>query len=367
MASIQISPTEIFGSLQSAQTSNHCRLRAWLRLLFYICHDEITPGGASFYCEVLSRTVQHIKKICVDKRLRFPDQLVLQSDNTTAQAKNSETLRYLAQLVGRGIFSVVILNFLIVGHTHEDIDRIFAYLRSAVIKKHLFQTPQEFCEYILLEMPKFFTRHDEVVLAIFIGDICDFNLWLEGQAVHYHNCFVKRNEIDVPHSFALKRRTQLSASEKFAIAAPDAAGHETDVFAITKRWMHSLQRNGPPVLVLPAARWRRVRALHPHQAKASVPLTRARQQHLLQLANALESMTAEWEPGTSYYRGARALRDFVSGASVPSLSLHAWLFEPREALAIASTGNQFFDTLPEMAWRMSVRFRDLTHDSDDSD
>ena len=151
---------------------------------FYICHDEITPGGASFYCEVLSRTVQHIKKICVDKRLRFPDQLVLQSDNTTAQAKNSETLRYLAQLVGRGIFSVVILNFLIVGHTHEDIDRIFAYLRSAVIKKHLFQTPQEFCEYILLEMPAFFARYDEVVQATLIGDICDFDLWLEGQAVH---------------------------------------------------------------------------------------------------------------------------------------------------------------------------------------
>ena len=46
---------------------------------------------------------------------------MVQSDNTVAQAKNAYVNMFLAYLVGAGLFTSVTLNFLMVGHTHEDV------------------------------------------------------------------------------------------------------------------------------------------------------------------------------------------------------------------------------------------------------
>ena len=55
----------------------------------------------------------------------MPEHLWLQSDNTPAQAKNSECAQYFAMLVRKFKFRTCSLNFLAVGHTHEDIDQLF--------------------------------------------------------------------------------------------------------------------------------------------------------------------------------------------------------------------------------------------------
>jgi hypothetical protein len=55
----------------------------------------------------------------------FPRQLVIQSDKTVAQAKNQHVAMFPALLVSRGLFLSVNLMFLVVGHTHEDIDMFF--------------------------------------------------------------------------------------------------------------------------------------------------------------------------------------------------------------------------------------------------
>ena len=52
----------------------------------------------------------------------MPRILVIQADNTTAQTKNSKVATFLAWLVASGKFDAAVLNFLLVGHTHEDID-----------------------------------------------------------------------------------------------------------------------------------------------------------------------------------------------------------------------------------------------------
>ena len=54
---------------------------------FYVGHDELQPHGASAFCEVLSRTIQHVMDICRRDNLQPPEHLVIQSDNTTSQAK----------------------------------------------------------------------------------------------------------------------------------------------------------------------------------------------------------------------------------------------------------------------------------------
>jgi hypothetical protein len=62
------------------------------------------------------------------------EHLVIQADNATAQAKNEEVAKLLAVLVGRYKFKTAILEFLRVGHTHEDVDFMFSLLLARVLR-----------------------------------------------------------------------------------------------------------------------------------------------------------------------------------------------------------------------------------------
>ena len=86
----------------------------------YAAPEELNHGADAFL-EVLCRTIDHVQKICQQRNLPFPRHLVIQSDNTVAQAKNQYVAVFLAFLVSRRLFLSVNLFFLVVGHTHEDI------------------------------------------------------------------------------------------------------------------------------------------------------------------------------------------------------------------------------------------------------
>ena len=72
----------------------------------------------------------------------MPEHLWVQADNTPAQAKNSMCLQYLAVLVRRHKFRTTTINFLQVGHTHEDIDQLFGILLALVLRRFVIKTPQ---------------------------------------------------------------------------------------------------------------------------------------------------------------------------------------------------------------------------------
>ena len=82
----------------------------------------------------------------------MPKHLVIQSDNTTAQAKNSLVGQFLAHLVGAGFFDTCALNFLPVGHTHEDVDLVFGILLASALRRYSVQCPSEFCTMIEIGM-----------------------------------------------------------------------------------------------------------------------------------------------------------------------------------------------------------------------
>ena len=57
---------------------------------------------------------------------RLPENLLLQLDNCAGENKNRYLFAYLSMLVARGVFKTIQLGFLMVGHTHEDIDAMFS-------------------------------------------------------------------------------------------------------------------------------------------------------------------------------------------------------------------------------------------------
>ena len=110
---------------------------------FYLADDEDFFHGASSSCEMLTRTLARVQRICELRGEEFPEHLVVQSDNTTAQLKNAEAAKFLAMLVRKGRFKSAVLQFLRVGHTHEDVDFMFSLVLALVIRRVRFQIPAE--------------------------------------------------------------------------------------------------------------------------------------------------------------------------------------------------------------------------------
>lgn len=69
-------------------------------------------------------------RICRERRQSLPDHLLIQSDNTVAQAKNKEVMAVCATWAMLKLFRTVTVNFLTVGHTHEDCDQLLLARQS---------------------------------------------------------------------------------------------------------------------------------------------------------------------------------------------------------------------------------------------
>ena len=145
---------------------------------FHLADDETMFHGASTFCELLLITLERVRNICESRGQSFPEHLVVQSDNTTAQTKNAECVKILAVLVRKFKFHTLVLNFLRVGHTHEDVDQMFAVLLSLVLRRIKFQRPCELCDAIRVAMQNVIKNRGEELLVSYLTHIRDFNAWM---------------------------------------------------------------------------------------------------------------------------------------------------------------------------------------------
>jgi hypothetical protein len=76
-------------------------------------------------------TIECLHHVLLDMHRHFgslPRTFYLQLDNTTKQCKNKYVVAYLGLLVAWDMLERVVISFLPVGHTHEDIDQFFSIL-----------------------------------------------------------------------------------------------------------------------------------------------------------------------------------------------------------------------------------------------
>lgn len=82
--------------------------------------------GSNLTIEVLQRTLWKERLRREEMGALWPEVLFLQMDNTAAENKNKYIFAYLSALIKKGVFKQIYVNFLPVGHTHEDIDQFFS-------------------------------------------------------------------------------------------------------------------------------------------------------------------------------------------------------------------------------------------------
>ena len=104
-----------------------------LKVLGALCHGR---AAFAYTClpmvkqgtNVTIETMHRIMVYLLEKEGRLPSTFYLQFDNTSKQCKSQYMLGWLGCLVGWGLFKEIVVSYLPVGHTHEDIDQFFSAL-----------------------------------------------------------------------------------------------------------------------------------------------------------------------------------------------------------------------------------------------
>ena len=97
-------------------------------LYYYIWVDSYLKHDSN-------QVVTSIMKVLCDikhRRGRLLHILRIQADNCGRENKNVYILGLYTTLVALGFFKEIQLSFMIVGHTHEDIDQHFSYISSTL-------------------------------------------------------------------------------------------------------------------------------------------------------------------------------------------------------------------------------------------
>ena len=105
----------------------------------------------------------------------LPPILNVQMDNATGDNKNRYVYVYWSLLVAKRIFREVYVNFMIVGHTHDDIDALFGRW-SMLLKKENFPT-------IPALMKSFMDVESIPTIPHLIEEVPDFKSFIEGAIV----------------------------------------------------------------------------------------------------------------------------------------------------------------------------------------
>lgn len=321
---------------------------------FFFVADEDVFHGASAFCDMVCRVIEKVSELCQRSGDPMPCHLVVQCDNTVAQAKNSEGNLFLAFLVSQHKFHSANMFHLIVGHSHEDIDQLFGVLLMLVLRRYRFQTKFDLAARIETVMRPRIESKGEVCVVTVLEHVRDFKSWLAPLKTELYNAFANRAGIEAPHSFSYKMRRDLLWSEKAMLNPRDVGGEDCDVFCCVKTYMHDTRLQQPPVLVLPA---RRVRGsgvpASPTTMVPREPLSFVQQRTLRDLAALLR------EDPYNLHTGADALDALAAGPPPQIFPPAQWLesqaFDPQ--VLIVNSGNELFPHLPDASWHVMVRFK----------
>jgi hypothetical protein len=246
-------------------------------------------------------------------------------------------------------FLTATLNFLMVGHTHEDVDQLFGLVVSLVLQRFKFQTPKDLVDHLEASLRARVQAKGEELHVSQLHVIRDFSRWVEPVHRELYNALATREGIEAPHSFSMKLRDSLAPVETaMAQPAPGVPVSPQDVMCVVKTYMRDKHPQQAPVCAIPAGRAAGV-GPRPMQHHPMTPLTARQIEDYTALAQELAN---EWDAPEA----AAALHTLVRGEHPEDIPRVAWLESmglPEQAAVL--TGHPFFPHLPATSWRLLVR------------
>jgi hypothetical protein len=189
--------------------------------------------------EVISRMLEQIFRT----HKGLPLGLHLQQDNTSRECKNQKILKWAVKLVSLGVFRWVTLNYLIVGHTHDNLDGTFGQI-TVRLATFEFDDDEDVVDILMrmlgtlgVEKPS-----QRASLAYKLDEAFDWEAWWDDISIQFSNLTGPL----APHSFRVCRRKDLGHCSRDRaetdVRAEPLPGHPQqggDVVVVVKHYMHS--------------------------------------------------------------------------------------------------------------------------------
>ena len=91
--------------------------------------------------------------------------------------------------------------FLMVGHTHEDVDQLFVVVCAYLGRRRDFQAAMDVSEHLTEALHERVARKGEEFKASWVSGVRDYNAWLNQLQVRLYHAFSNRHGDVAPHSF----------------------------------------------------------------------------------------------------------------------------------------------------------------------
>jgi hypothetical protein len=117
------------------------------RKFFIYPKSKNIAGGTNWTLHCLMSSLEQLVKESDGQPL--PKTLFIQLDNCSGENKNKFVFAFLSSLVTKGMFDSIVVSFLPVGHTHEDVDQVFSQMVHLLADNPLTLSLDEFDELLL--------------------------------------------------------------------------------------------------------------------------------------------------------------------------------------------------------------------------
>lgn len=228
--------------------------RPQLHVTGAICHGHLEcyfimgtdqAKDSNMNATVIARTLDLVKQKLSPHAL--PQNLVIQADNTTRESKNQFFALFLSYLVASGKFSVSELQFLQVGHTHNQQDQRFSSVATSLSRAPVLEDPEDFAAWIRGHVKPARGRdlHVEVLSSTW-----DFQGWFQSLGVQVQGLAATHAEPSTSHCWRICRRSLLPEVGPIC-ETWDGGNHEADAVLLVKEFLHHTRLSQQPLVLLP--------------------------------------------------------------------------------------------------------------------
>ena len=154
--------------------------------------NNLVNGGANYMITVLKLAIEDLSSMLQAEGFALPPHLIINFDNC-GENKNQFMFAYTSLLVELCLFDTIEINFLMVGHTHCSVDRMFGTFSEAINSSYFIASPQALRQLLINCTPhrKVFNKE---IMSVF-----DWKKLLQpyiNKAIKYYG---------IPHNFKIQR------------------------------------------------------------------------------------------------------------------------------------------------------------------
>jgi hypothetical protein len=239
------------------------------RLEAYFIMPSDVPKDANMNCTIISRVLDLVQEQMQSQgsgNIVMPQNLILAADNTARESKNQIFANFAAYLVGVQRFETVEVQFLQVGHTHNELDQRFSTVATTLSRAPTLEDPDEFASLIRQQI---FPPRGRTLVVEVLNCTYDFQGWFQaGLGSNISGLAATHVQPETNHVWRFVPRYLLPHVAKEVVVStslheewsskPEA---DSDVLLFVKEFMHSPSLSQQPLL------------FQPHVVAAALPVT----------------------------------------------------------------------------------------------